>query len=148
MSLFLVYFGLLFSGMELRMYASNVSSLPPNCKPNFLLLLKRKQLWLTTLKNFSYFPLISPEDPAWSTFLPVLEIFFSLMDSAKMRSALVTRLKSLMSEMSAIKKCLAVETCTPSISLRAGREFLPKSLHSPSWAPTRKNGSEFYWVSQ
>lgn len=76
MSLFLVYFGLLFSGMELRMYASNVSSLPPNCKPNFLLLLKRKQLWLTTLKHFSYFPLISPEDPAWSTFLPVLEIFF------------------------------------------------------------------------
>lgn len=76
MSLFLVYFGLLFSGMELRMYASNVSSLPLNCKPNFLLPLKRKQLWLTTLKYFSYFPLISPEDPAWSTSLPVLEILF------------------------------------------------------------------------
>lgn len=76
MSLFLVYFGLFFSGMELRMYASNVSSLPLNGKPNFLLLLKRKQLWLTTLKHFSYFPLISPEDPAWSISFPVPEILF------------------------------------------------------------------------
>lgn len=148
MLLFLIYFGLLFSGMELRMYASIVNTLPHNCTPNFFLLLKKKTTMANHTQTFFIFPLNQPWRPSlvhpsfctWNSFSP--------MDSAKMRSSLATRLKSLMSEMSAIRKCLPVETCTPSISLHEGREFLPKPLHSPSWAPTRKNGSEFYWVPQ
>lgn len=72
--------GLLFSGMELRTCVSNASTLPLSCTPNFFLLLKTKQNKRQTMANhahtFLIFPLISPEDPAWSIALPVLEILF------------------------------------------------------------------------